>query len=246
MQTLAVIPCRKGSRSIPNKNTKLLNGKPLFMWTVEQSLKSKCDKVVVSTNDEWVIQIIEDYKSNLEQYGFFNIIERLTYINRPDEISGDHSPTELALIHAVDQIEDKPEITICLQPSNPFRFNGLIDKCIDKFIDEKSDSLLTTLKLYDFFWFEEEDPLIHTWNWYSSYHPKERKMRQQFGREEVKYFDCGTIYITRTEELLKSGCRISGKVSVYPISHLEAFQIDYPEDFKIAEQIFQGKIHQLL
>lgn len=231
MKYLAVITARAGSKSIPHKNTKMFCGQPLLKWSIDQSLESKyIDKIVVSTDDPVAIDIVNQYPTT----------EKLGYVLRPPEISGDHSPSEESMIHAAKLQNEMPEWTILLQPTSPFRFNGLIDKCIEHLEKEGADCLLATRKLYDFFWFEMHDPVIDKWSWYSSYHPKARKMRQNFNRNEFKYFDCGSIYITRTNMLIQDNNRIAGKVAVYPVSDLESFQIDSPEDFYLADKIMHG------
>ena len=55
---LAVIPARKGSKKLPKKNILSLAGKPMIVWTINEALKSKyIDNIIVSTNDEEVINI---------------------------------------------------------------------------------------------------------------------------------------------------------------------------------------------
>ena len=51
MKYLAIIPARKGSKRIKNKNIKRFNREPLINWTIRSALKSKCfDKIFVSTD----------------------------------------------------------------------------------------------------------------------------------------------------------------------------------------------------
>ena len=51
MRFLAIIPARKGSKGIKNKNFKLFNGKPLVYWTIKSAKKSKyLNKILVSTD----------------------------------------------------------------------------------------------------------------------------------------------------------------------------------------------------
>ena len=60
---LAIIAARKGSKRLSGKNMLDLNGKPLIAWTIEQTLKSKyIDKIVISTDDENIINLSKDYK----------------------------------------------------------------------------------------------------------------------------------------------------------------------------------------
>ena len=56
---IAFIPVRGGSKSIPLKNIKILNGKPLVYWTVKSANEANCiDKVVVATDSEEIKQTV--------------------------------------------------------------------------------------------------------------------------------------------------------------------------------------------
>ena len=56
---LSVIPARGGSKSVPRKNIRNLNGKPLIAYTIEaaKKIKDKFHKIIVSTDDEEISEI---------------------------------------------------------------------------------------------------------------------------------------------------------------------------------------------
>lgn len=55
---LGVIPARGGSKGLPGKNIRLLDGKPLIEYSIEAALKSGCvTRVVVSTDDESIAHV---------------------------------------------------------------------------------------------------------------------------------------------------------------------------------------------
>ena len=57
---ICIIPARKGSVGLPNKNMKNLLGKPLIQWTIESALKSKLiSKIIVSTDSEKIISFVK-------------------------------------------------------------------------------------------------------------------------------------------------------------------------------------------
>ena len=61
MKNIAIIPARSGSKGLPDKNIKLLNGKPLLQYSVEAALASGCfDKVMVSTDSEKYAEIARE------------------------------------------------------------------------------------------------------------------------------------------------------------------------------------------
>lgn len=56
--TLAIIPCRSGSKGLPNKNILPLCGKPLMNWSIDAALESGCfDSVIVTTDSEEYAEI---------------------------------------------------------------------------------------------------------------------------------------------------------------------------------------------
>lgn len=96
MQKLIVIPARGGSKGIPGKNIFPVNGKPLIEYTLEVALGANLDKtdIAVSTNSKAIMDVAEKYKG-------------VHLIQRPDNISGDKTKTEDALIHAIKYMEEK-------------------------------------------------------------------------------------------------------------------------------------------
>ena len=61
---LFIITARAGSQWLQKKNTKMLNGKPLILWTISQALRfSDKHRIVLTTNDTEVIKIAQKYKS---------------------------------------------------------------------------------------------------------------------------------------------------------------------------------------
>ena len=59
---LALIPARGGSKGLPGKNIKMLSGKPLIAWSIEQALASRyIDKVVVSTESKKIASVAKRY-----------------------------------------------------------------------------------------------------------------------------------------------------------------------------------------
>ena len=69
MKALGIILARKDSRRIKRKNIRPLGGKPLVVWTFECAKKSKrLDRVVVSTDDEEVKRLAEEYEIEAVSY----------------------------------------------------------------------------------------------------------------------------------------------------------------------------------
>ena len=136
MKILAIVTARGGSKGIPRKNIKLLNGKPLISYTAEAIKDSKLiDRAVCSSEDDEIINIANDY--GLE-----------TPFKRPAELAKDDTPSLLVLQHAVKilyELDDYvPDIIVNLQPTSPFRKKGLIDSAIEIFINAITLSIVVT------------------------------------------------------------------------------------------------------
>ena len=61
MNILCIIPARSGSKGIKDKNIKIFNGLPLFVWSIKQALKCKFKmKIIVSTDSEKYAKIAKE------------------------------------------------------------------------------------------------------------------------------------------------------------------------------------------
>lgn len=125
---LGLIPARGGSKGVPNKNIKQINGKPLIIWTIDRALESKLiDKVIVSTDSELIKKIA--CEAGVE------------VLIRPDDLATDTASTLDVMIHALNNYS--ADIVVLLQPTSPCRREGLIDNCIMEFQKGNYDSLAT-------------------------------------------------------------------------------------------------------
>lgn len=241
---VVVVTARGGSKGLPLKNVKEILGKPLFLWSVEAALQSKyVDRVFVSSNCKEVYKKFSEYHCSL--YNMDEVTgDKLKFIQRPDELSTDTSKNEEALIHMVhwarDIFREEYNIVINLQPTSPCRLDGLLDRCIEKYYETYSDSLLTATRSTPFFWRKKGD------KWYYEVDKNDccnRKMRQDFREDEFVFHDCGSIFITDTNVLLKTNCRIGKNPYVFEVEGINSFQIDTEFDFQLIENM--SKLYSL-
>ncbi len=265
---LCVITARAGSRGISGKNYRDLLGKPLFMWSVLASLQSKyIDCTSVSSNCKQVYEILDKFVTpKISKRASLPVRDRWQagpvpfFIQRPDEISGDLSKNEDALIHALNFYKNRGEseydIVCNLQPTSPVRLDFLLDKSIEAYYNGGHDSLLTANKKTPFFWqiIENEwkyiDRYFSLGNIKKSYQTNKqwqmvksfddccsRKMRQELEEQEFLYHDCGNIYITDKEILVGTECRIGDKPCVFEVDNFNSLQIDTEFDFELIEKM---------
>ncbi len=124
--------CSRWIKSIPRKNIRLLAGKPLLAYSIEQALSSKnISRVVVSTDDREIATVAQQYGAEV--------------IWRPVEISGDTASSESALMHVLDYLEQqedyKPELVVFMQCTSPIRREEDIDQAIATLRNAQADSL---------------------------------------------------------------------------------------------------------
>lgn len=199
---LGLIPARGGSKGIPGKNIKIMHGKPLIVWSIEKGLKSRLiDRLVVSTDSEEIARIARAAGAEV--------------IMRPVELATDTASTQDVMVHALQHYS--ADTLVLLQPTSPYRSDGLIDDCIEEFLQGDFDSLATGF-ICD----------------YKEY-GKNTLPRQQI---QGFFYDDGNVYVIKADKILK-GDRYGTKIGRKIISRYENAEIDDEYDFWLLEQILK-------
>lgn len=226
---LAIIPARGGSKGLPRKNIKLLDGLPLICYSIKAALDSKLvDRVIVSTEDKEIASISRDFGAEVP-------------FMRPDNLASDKSmvmDTYLNVIDLISQQNSKPvESFVALLPTVPLRTSEDIDEAIKIFNDKKADSVISVV---------EASTPIH---WYrritndgklKNYLPEFDvvKNRQEL---EKTYVPNGAIYIFRTEVLKLTRQYNTEKTFPYIMPRNRSADIDDLLDFEWAEYLLIKK-----
>ncbi len=224
LEKLVIIPVRSGSKGIPGKNIKIIAGKPLLAWSVEQVKKSpSVDRVIVATDSNEIAEIANLYGAE-------------TPFLRPAEISNDEATTEEVLLYTLKWLKInegyQPDIIILIQATSPVRFKGVIENSIQYFIDQNADSLLSVCEFKHFLWKNKYHPE-------ALYNHKQRPRRQDINSDDYLFKENGSIYITKVKSLLESKNRLSGKIAMYPMTEEESMEIDNNLDWMLVEKILE-------
>jgi YrbI family 3-deoxy-D-manno-octulosonate 8-phosphate phosphatase len=220
VKTLAFVPVRGGSRSIPLKNIKLINGQPLIYWSLVSLQEStQIDEIVVATDSL-------EIKKTVESFNF----KKVRIYDREPQNAQDTSSTESVILEYLNYHPMKnQDLFVLVQATNPFSTSADFNEALKLFKNTKSArSLLTAVRTKRFFWDHNNKPV--------NYNPAKRPRRQD---HEGLLMENGAFYITRVQDLLKSKNRLTKPVITYKMPEHSGFEIDEADDWIICEQLLQ-------
>ena len=215
--TIAIIPARRDSKRLPNKNTKILGGIPLIAHSILFAKENReiIDEIYVSTNDIEVKKIALKYDVNV--------------IDRPDDLCGDFEPTVTALKHVLESIDEEVENVILLQPTNPLRPINLILEAIEIYKKNKYDSLFTVSRNH-----HKLGKISN--NQFIAFNYETGQRSQDL---EPLYFENGLLYITKAS-LIRKNKIISENAYPLILEHpFVSIDIDTQEDLEYAEYLIK-------
>lgn len=218
---LAVIPARGGSKGIPRKNIKELNGKPLIGYAIEEASKSKyIDKLIVSTEDKEIAQVSKQLGAEIP-------------FLRPMELAADDTPGIKPILHAVNWFNEKGctfDYIICLQCTSPFRKVEQIDEAIEKLVNEDVDSIVSICESeVSPFWMKRiENGIMKDFLSDIQFYPRRQDTPKIYRLN-------GAIYIAKLEILLKNKNWYTKNTLAYVMDRKSSIDIDDMIDFKFAE-----------
>lgn len=226
MKTCAFIFARGGSKGIPRKNTRLLNGIPLIAHSIRIALACpSLGQVIVSTDDDEIAEIARSFGANVP-------------FLRPPELASDKAPEWLAWRHAITWVRNNREnfdIFVSLPATSPFRSIEDVETCVDVLRKEpNADAVVTVTEAgrSPYFNMVTLDPTGRAELVIS---PQTGVARRQ---DAPKVYDMTTVaYAARPEFVMNSDAIFSGCVRAVEIPPERALDIDTPFDFAIAEAI---------
>lgn len=219
---IAIIPARGGSKGLPGKNIKVLNGKPLIAYTIEAALQSEAvTRVIISTDDKEIEKVALAYGAECP-------------FSRPDHLATDDAKAIDVLQYTIEQLEQIEKQAIdqfmVLQPTSPLRTSQDIDDAVAIFKTKNADSVISYCR--------EHHPI--RWHKYVTEEGKFENIFEDIlqNRQEEKpsYFPNGAIYIYKKETLF-SGVYYTENSYAYIMPRNRSVDIDDLDDFNYASYL---------
>lgn len=230
MNVLAIIPARSGSKSVKDKNIRLMNGKPMIAYSIEHALSSKLiNRVIVSTDSPVYADIARKCGAEVP-------------FLRPDEISTDTSLDIEVFEHALNFLKDNedytPDVVVQLRPTYPIRNVEDIDKMITMLMEDDSlDSIRCIAPAKEIaykMWFLNDDGTIS---------PILTDIPEAYNmpRQELPkiYYQNACIDVMRPDVITRHHSMSGKKIKGYIMEH--NFDIDTEEEFLNAEKYLASK-----
>ncbi len=222
MKILYVIPARGGSKGIPRKNIKPLNGKPLIYYTIDVARQMTSDEnICVSTDDNEIIEVVESYGLKVP-------------FKRPDHLATDTATTNDVLLHAIDYYETKGafyDIIILLQPTSPLRQFSQVREALNIY-NPQFDMVVSVRESHaaSVICTENENGFLEfCFN-------KSGSRRQDL----LTYYEYnGVIYIINVDRLKEKGLGGFTIKKKYVMDEFSSIDIDSPLDWIIVESIIK-------
>ena len=228
MKPICIIPARAGSKSVPNKNIRLIAGKPLIYYTIKSALESKLfSHVIVSTEDKKTASIAKKYGAEVP-------------FMRPRNLATDKTPQEQVLLHAVKKLNSLGidfEIFVYRDCTVPFIDSSDMNGAIE--LLKKSDcySTCASIKAHPNPYFGMWEPNKEGFLKISKTTDKVISRRQD---APIVYIIDG-LFVFWTKKFLKTCKCLTSKMLPYEISREHSHMIDFPFDFKVAESLINSK-----
>ena len=219
------LPTRKGSERVKNKNTRTFAGIEggILRVKLEQLLKvDRVKEVIVSTNDEATVEIAESFNDS-----------RIKIVNRPEYLCLSSTVIQ-DFINYIPTIVDAEHI-FWVHTTAPFADTAILNDALDHYEHQvlgqrKYDSLLSVTKIQQFLWSERENKCVN--------HDRSKVLWPRTQDLEPLYEINHAFYINSRDNFLRYHDRIGIKPYLYELDKIHSLDIDWGDDFALAEIVY--------
>ena len=228
MRTAAFIFARGGSKGLPDKNIKLLDGKPLIAYSIELAKQlSFIDSVIVSTDSHDIAEVAKQFGAEVP-------------FIRPQELAQDDSPEWLSWQHACEYVSSNYssfDTFISLPTTAPLRKAVDVQKAYDFYNEKTFDTVITSVeaKFNPYFTLikQAENGVVELFN------QDEKVTRRQDAPKALGIVP--VCYITSPSFIMKHSSLWDGSIGTVEVDPLSAIDIDDASDFYMAELIAKDR-----
>jgi len=216
---VALVPMRHDSERVIGKNYRPLGGRPLFHHIVSTLLDvPHVDRVVIDTDSP---VIADDVANNFPE---------VQVIDRPQDLRGGDVPMNDVLLHDVEVVPS--ELYLQTHSTNPLLSAGSVSQALDAFLESRPthDSLFTVTPLQTRLWTAEGTALNHD--------PNVLLRTQDL---PPVYEENSCLYVFDGDTLRRRRNRIGDRPMLYPLSPMEAWDIDDEDDWLVVEALYSQR-----
>ena len=142
MKILAVIPARAGSKGIPNKNIRIIGGRPLIYYSIKNALASQYITDVIVSTDSDAVRIIADQMGTRIKW-------------RDAKLCGDAVTLDAVIADAIPDNE-KWDYIVTMQPTSPTLRVETLDAAIKFTIDNGYETVISAINAPHLSWGEKD------------------------------------------------------------------------------------------
>ena len=223
------LPCRAGSERIPQKNTRAFaeweHGLLQLKLATLEKVKG-VSQIILDSNDEQVVAF-----GHLRQKNWSGESE-LVVKKRPNELGSSNTTTDALIEYALGHLNEGH--LLWTHVTSPFLTHELYERIIQTYFehqDEGYDSLMTVNRLQTFLW-DGRKPI--------NYDRTELKWPRTQDVSPVFEINSG-VFLVPVPLAKKRKDRIGVQPYLFELNHVEAFDVDWPDDFKMAEMLWESQ-----
>lgn len=226
---LAIIPARGGSKGLPGKNIKELNGKPLIWYTINAAQQSKqVDRIILSTDDKKIAKVSKGYDVEIP-------------FMRPKKLATDSTLAIDNYIYTIERLNHEFDYNyqefVVLQPTSPLRNAEDIDKAIQLFKEKNTDSVISVCEaVHPPLWSKKIDRKGVLRSYFNI--EIENKNRQEL---EKAYMPNGAVFVFKLSFIKEKYTYYSDKTYPYIMPKERSIDIDDYLDFEFAEFLMRKR-----
>lgn len=227
MKKIAIIPARSGSKGLPDKNIRELNGKPLLAYSIDAAIDSGIyDCVHVSTDSYFYAEIARDYGAEVP-------------FLRSYETSSDQADSWSVVKEVLQKYEEKGQcfdLITLLQPTSPLRDAKDILGAYSTFIDKNADAVVSVCEMeHSPLWSNTLPDDLSMDGFVRTGRNTQRQKLQQYYRLNGSIYMVKKTFLMEDSNIYRKGCY------AFVMDRNHSVDIDNLMDFEMAEFIIKGE-----